>query len=192
MLLADDYRDKITALIEEIAALQKPWADTVYGVPEPRPDAEPSQDDVEAASAIVVSLEGQQNDMREQLPELQKMATAASFYLGTAWAMEKAFDIDVDDADQYTANAQLGIDLLDARNALTDYIAEFTAAEQLLTQLLDHWRTALGVLEHDLAWQQYVAENFGAEENPRRGALPLLLVASDSASRSRPLATGHP
>lgn len=179
MLISDSYRAEIERLIEEIGALDRSFADYSYEVGEPNPAVDPTQDDVDASSAVVVALETRQNEMRERLPELADMRTTMGFYLGNmAGAANGAVGALRSGDDNGLAEAALA-DLqslqeraTDAQQTLTAYITEFTAAEQLLTQLLDHWRTALGKIEHDLQWQAYVADRFGVTDNPRKSAEP--------------------
>lgn len=165
--LTDQLRTDFEAMILDVEQLDRTLVDGSYDVPVPDATAEPTQEDVDAASATVVALETRQNELRAALAQLRERHTLMTYFHGRYDADPTMADTN---AERYVADLDLLARFDDARIELSGYIDELAAAEQLTTQMLDHWRSALAVLEHDIKWQAYVAEQFGVTDNPRRSA----------------------
>lgn len=176
MALTDQNRADIEALIADVDAFDPALIDGAYEVPAPDPTAEPTQDDVDGAAATVVALETRQNELRAAVEKWRGAATTLAYFAGidqaTDWMLEIAGTSSTDRAtiERIAADRDLLARMRVLFPRVDATIADLVEAEQLTTQMLDHWRSALAVLEHDLKWQAYVAEAFGATENPRRAA----------------------
>lgn len=180
-VLTDQQRADVEALIAAVDAIDQALVDDSYDVPSPDPTTEPTEADVEAASATVVALELRQNTLRAATAEWRgrsaSMAYFAGVYHATDWLYQIAGTNGADRAavDGIIAERDLLAELVARFERVDAFVQDLTAAEQLTTQLLDHWRSALAVLEHDIKWQAYVAAEFGATENPRRQSVTPLL-----------------
>jgi len=186
VLLDDAARQAIMGLIEEVDGLD-PYRFNHVEIEGPSRDgsADPTQADVDAAAARVIELEQAQNDWRQAIADLGDLNSRVTYYLGAATTIVGLPAAQSDDPAALAEDDRLvNIDLRRRASFLADvYLPIAVTREQLLTQSLDHWRTALGVLEHDLQWQAYHAEVTGQTENPRKNRPQMIL--NDNAPSGR-------
>lgn len=157
------------------------YADAAWALDRPPPSsfdvldvvtASPTADDVAAASLMLQGLESELAGMPDKLRYIAYVAEELSYVF-------VASEADADDQVTYWAAAE-------HINGVRD---DWLGYQALLADQVGHLRAQIAIMEHDIAWQAYVADNFGATDIPRRSDdLGLLFGAADTQDARRPAA----
>lgn len=140
-----------------------------FAVPVPDdPSWSPAQSDLDAATDTVIALENAQNEANAVIEALMVDRVELFARYNAAWheagsSAEVATDIDYVNSVMTSTT-----DYLDALyNAWTGYRTEVQA-------MLSVWTAARAKIEHDIAWQAYVASRYGDTDIERASARPAL------------------
>lgn len=131
--------------------------DDLFSVLAPDPDNVPTQDDLDAATAALISLQDDLNTIPPILGQID----------GIVQAMSEAYQ----EGDSYPPFSRA----LARGRELRDLWLEY---QTLRIQQMTTFVAAVAKLEHDLQWQAYVSDNFGTNpaDIPRKATRPRLLI----------------
>ena len=147
--------------LERIVAFPAPDSGHVFDVPQV-PDA-PTQDDVRHAIERLIQLEAIAADIPDTVLDLSRLKSM----------MSHTFSYDEATAAQADA-------YLETVRYADELIAEWLSFQALVAQQIGHWQSAVAVMEHDLAWQEYEAASGLRHRRLRPSPAAALAIAEES------------
>jgi len=160
-MIDDAWWGRVQPLVDMAEDIELPPSSHLFDVPSV-PEV-PTEDDVRRATERLIELEAVSASIPDLLRAIDDLSASLAFNFPQQDDVLAAFEV-------MTAAWER---VRSARDAWMDF-------QQLIAQQIGHWQSAVAVMEHDIAWQEYETASGMRQARRRPSPSAALAVARES------------